>query len=176
MGELPGRLPVRGAMQTAQKFLHIITLIVTWSMLFGSAALMLPKLIGYSPYVVLSGSMEPTVKTGSLAYISTTDMTPTTGSVIAYELSDGTAIIHRIVGVDEETGNYITKGDANETADGTPVPKESILGLYIFSIPCAGYLLQMLKTPFLLPVFSLVCIILALNLADYGNKGGLLDV
>ncbi len=175
----------------ARKIFHITASVITWVTLLLAAALVVPKLAGYCPYVVLSGSMEPSVKTGSLAYVSTAKGTWQVGSIIAYKLSDGTAVIHRIAGIDEETGDYITKGDSNEAADGAPVPEESILGLYVFSIPGVGYFLQGLKAPLLLPVCGLICALLALNLADYafcenqmkdkqiprqGVKGGILNV
>ena len=38
-----------------------------------AATLLLPRLFGYTPYAVLSGSMEPELPVGSMAYVHETD-------------------------------------------------------------------------------------------------------
>ena len=52
----------------------VINIFQTISILIGFIAIVLfiiPTIIGIKPFIVLSGSMENTVKTGSVAYINT---------------------------------------------------------------------------------------------------------
>ena len=88
--------------------------------------------------------MEPIIHTGALAYIKEKDKEPMTGDIIMYCLTrDGensVYVTHRLIEIDEE-GNYITKGDANETEDLVPVQPKQVVGTYIGSIPGLGYFL-----------------------------------
>lgn len=101
--------------------------------------------------VVLSGSMEPAIPTGSVVFIKQND-TYTTGDVITFfNHEDTNASIpttHRIVSVRAVEGNYIfaTKGDANTTPDITEVPQDRIIGAVFFSVPLLGYLVSFAKT------------------------------
>ena len=60
--------------------------------------------VGITPYVVLSGSMEPKVPTGSLCFINEHVKYESikTGDVIAFKMSDGTLVTHRAVDKTEE--------------------------------------------------------------------------
>lgn len=106
------------------------------------------RFIGFHPYVVLSGSMEPAYKTGSIIYVKDASEELQKGDVITYQLNDNTVATHRIVEVIEESGEiaYRTKGDANDIVDGTPVKAEQVLGTPIFTIPYLGYLVTYLQT------------------------------
>ena len=111
------------------------------------------RLVGLSPYVVLSGSMEPAYQTGSLIYVKKVDpFTLEAGDVITFMMNEDTVATHRIVGVvpDEEDSTVIrfrTKGDANEFEDGTLVHYKNVIGTPIFSIPYLGYLAGYISQP-----------------------------
>ena len=96
------------------------------------------------PYIVMSGSMEPDIKTGSLCFISCDDKDVDVGDVIAYKSGD-MIVTHRIIDVTND--GYITKGDNNDTADLAPVPQNAVMGKAVFSIPRLGYLIMAIKTP-----------------------------
>lgn len=81
---------------------------------------------GMDAYTVLSGSMEPTLQIGDLVLIDTKDRSIENGEIIAFYMG-GQVVVHRVVEVTED-GLYITKGDANETRDFTPVGEERIIG------------------------------------------------
>ena len=50
-----------------------------------------PKLVGYEPLMVLSGSMEPTYHVGSLVYVGKTDPTDLKeGDIITFSINDQT--------------------------------------------------------------------------------------
>lgn len=100
---------------------------------------------GIAAMNVKTGSMEPVVPAGSMAYV---DVSPTAresvraGDVIVYELKGGTnrapTVLHRVVDIDGATGSITTKGDANSVADPLPVPRDAVVGAYRWSIPFLG--------------------------------------
>lgn len=72
-------------------------------------------LLGYKPLVVLSGSMEPTLKTDSIVVVRRVPFsTVVAGDVVSVSRGDG-FITHRVVEVLPE--GFVTKGDANRTTD-----------------------------------------------------------
>ena len=111
------------------------------------------RVVGLNPYVVLSGSMEPTYHVGSLIYVKSVDYKELeVGDPITYMLSQDTVVTHRIIEVliDEEDPNtirYFTKGDANAVADGTSVHYKNIIGKPVFSIPFLGYVSNYIQNP-----------------------------
>ena len=111
------------------------------------------RLIGLKPFVVLSGSMRPTYEVGSLIYVKSVDYKELkVGDPITYMISQDTVVTHRIIEVlvDEEDPNtlrYFTKGDANDTPDGTSVHYKNILGKPVFSIPYRGYVSHYIQNP-----------------------------
>lgn len=99
---------------------------------------------------VLSGSMEPTINTGSIVVIkSFSDYR--IGDIITFEKAGKNKIqtTHRIVEMQVNSGvpYYITKGDANDSADQTLVPKSIVQGKVLFSIPFVGYIVDFIKKP-----------------------------
>lgn len=111
------------------------------------------RLIGLKPYVVLSGSMEPTYHVGALIYVKSVDYKELqVGDPITYMISQNTVVTHRIIEVleDEEDPNtlrYFTQGDANASPDGTSVHYKNIIGKPVFSIPYLGYVSNYIQNP-----------------------------
>lgn len=111
------------------------------------------RLIGLQPYVVLSGSMEPTYHVGSLIYVKTVDYKELeVGDPITYMINQDTVVTHRIIEVladekDPDTIRYFTQGDANSVADGTSVHYKNIIGKPVFSIPYLGYVSNYIQNP-----------------------------
>ena len=96
-------------------------------------------LFGIVPYVVLSGSMEPTIDTGSLCFINkNADYEDVKEKdIIAFKLSDGTLVTHRAIEI-TETG-IVTKGDNNDGANSNQVRKDNFVGKNLFWVPKVGY-------------------------------------
>ena len=111
------------------------------------------RLIGLQPYVVLSGSMEPTYHVGSLIYVKSVDYKELkAGDPITYMISQDTVVTHRIIEVlvdqeDPDTIRYFTQGDANAQPDGTSVHYKNIIGKPVFSIPYLGYVSHYIQNP-----------------------------
>lgn len=112
-----------------------------------------PRLVGMQVFTVLSGSMEPVYHTGSLIYVKDVDpYTIEAGQVITFMLSEDTVATHRVVEVvpDEEDSTVVrfrTKGDANNSEDGSLVHYKNVLGTPVFTIPNLGYLANYIQNP-----------------------------
>ena len=110
--------------------------------------LIIPKLMGYEEMAVLTGSMEPNYPVGSLIFVKEIEPDQLeVGDVITYRLDSDTVVTHRMVEIDKEAQTVTTKGDANSSNDGSPVPYSEIVGKAHFKIPYLGYVSMNIKTP-----------------------------
>ena len=112
----------------------------------------------YDAYVVMSDSMQPTIKSGDMVIIGspgslfTGDIAP--GEIISFERNKN-LVTHRIVSIEGDT--IYTKGDGMEEADSWPVSRFfDVKGSYIFHIPYIGFLSNFIKTK----MGWLLCVIL----------------
>ena len=119
--------------------------------------LLFPGLFGIRPYVVYSGSMEPEIQTGAVVFTKVEKLSPEKGDIITFRNGD-TVITHRVI--KKQNGTWITKGDANKTADPVPVEESQIIGRVVFCLPYLGYVLYFLKAR--IP-FAAVCIAAGLS-------------
>lgn len=108
-----------------------------------------PRLIGYQPYAVLSGSMEPTYHVGALIYVKPCDASEVAvGDPITFVFNEDLVVAtHRVVRIDQENQRFYTKGDANEAEDGSPVHFKNLIGKPMFTLPYLGYVSTFLETP-----------------------------
>lgn len=118
---------------------------------FGIAALALafvlefpmafPRMFGLTPYTVVSGSMEPAIHVGSLIYGKKMDISEIReGDVVVFEdpAEQFPAVVHRVVSLDWDAGEFRTKGDANDQMDPVPVPFSNYMGHVKSVIPRWG--------------------------------------
>ena len=100
--------------------------------------------------IVLSGSMEPEIKVGSVVIVKPVDRYEV-GDVVTFGKDDRDNIptTHRILDVRVVDGEmrFITKGDANEDRDGRELTADGIIGKVLFDIPYLGFILDMAKKP-----------------------------
>lgn len=109
---------------------------------------------GIRAFSVLSGSMEPAIKEGSLIFTREKDSYER-GEIITYTPVSGRIngttlpLTHRIININESNSEvlYITQGDANATPDQDPVPHSNVIGSTIFALPYVGYLIDFARTP-----------------------------
>ncbi len=76
------------------------------------------------PLVVRSGSMEPTIGTGSMILVKRVDASAIeVGDIVAVERPDHTRVTHRVIDLVRrgEVADLTLKGDANEDPDPVPV-------------------------------------------------------
>jgi signal peptidase len=148
--------------EQGRRLLKIFSFVVTWLLIILVALMTCslismkatggqPSIAGHRMYIVLSGSMEPAFKTGSLIFVKPTDpQNIEAGDIITYRgLGGSEALVsHRVVSVQETEAGlaFVTKGDANEVADPNPVPESHLIGRMTLAIPYLGYLLNLSQT------------------------------
>lgn len=108
---------------------------------------------GITPLVFTSGSMEPSIPTGSVAMSHTVPATDVAvGDVVGVVRFDGSRITHRVDSIGTVTGDSVVlnlKGDANAAVD----PEQYVVvdaDRVFFSVPYLGYFVAWLSTPFAL--------------------------
>ena len=111
--------------------------------------LMGSRLVGLQVFNVISGSMEPTYSVGDLLYVKTVDPDGVkVGDPITFVLNEDLVVAtHRVVAVDRENRQFVTKGDANETEDANPVHFNNLVGVPVFAIPLLGYVSAYIQNP-----------------------------
>ena len=128
----------------------IITVIIYLIVIvFAITALMSKFSIGgIKLFTVQSGSMEPTIKVGSMIATKSQNNYEVNNIVTYKDREDANkTTTHRIV-KKEYTGidRYTTKGDANDVADSNVVLPPQIVGRVIFSLPYFGYPVAFART------------------------------
>lgn len=107
-----------------------------------------PDFMGYKPFIVLSGSMEPEIMTGDMVLVRNTDAgNLQKGDVIAFKSGEA-VVTHRIIDVTTENGEvrYQTQGDANDSPDQTMVRPVDVEGIYRSRIPGMGNAAMFMQT------------------------------
>lgn len=127
------------------KFFNVCVSTVTVLTCVMVAIFTIPQLFHITPFVVLSGSMEPNIPTGSVVFTNKNDKENLRiGDVVTFGLStgdDSVFVTHRVYKLDEEKNLVQTKGDANDHADNF-ISKDAVVGTVICYIPRIGFLLQ----------------------------------
>lgn len=124
--------------------------------------------IRIEPYVVLSGSMEPTLHVGSLSFINKNVKYEELkkDDIIAYKADSNILVAHRIYSIEDD--GIVTKGDANESDDGISVNELNYIGKNIFNIPYVGYGVRFIQTPRgkIISATLVVCLIISAFIFD----------
>lgn len=114
-----------------------IVLFVVAGCMFWSA---LPTLWGWTTTTVMSDSMAPLVRTGDIVVaMPYSDPATLIGRVILFDDPDrpGQLRLHRLVAPTPD-GMLITRGDANATADSSPVAVADVRGVAVMRTPALG--------------------------------------
>jgi signal peptidase len=115
------------------------------------AVMVAPRLTGLTLEPVLSGSMEPTIRTGALIGIASTDPAQIeVGDIIGFHVAGmDTPVCHRVIELvqTDQGPGFKTKGDANSDADTWTVSPNDIIGKVYFNISSLGYVAKFIKTP-----------------------------
>lgn len=93
------------------------------------------SLFGITTHVVISESMEPTIKKNDIIIVKRSDRY-NIGDIITYIREDGLSITHRIISSNPD--GYILKGDANSEQDSGIITYDQIVGKVIILIPYNG--------------------------------------
>jgi signal peptidase len=121
--------------------------------------------------IVLTGSMEPTIKPGDIVLLAPTPRTqPKLGDIAAYTARrfSGESVgifTHRIIGGDPVNG-WVMKGDNNPTPDVQKPKAADISGVVFFVIPWIGKLMAPKMLMILIPVGVAIWLIIDTLKAD----------
>ena len=109
-----------------------------------AVAVALPRIVGGTPFTILTSSMEPHLPPGTL--VVDRPVRPEeigVGDVVTYQLVSGEpdVVTHRVVEVSQSlVGDltFRTQGDANDATDPSPVLPEQVRGRLWYSVPELG--------------------------------------
>ncbi len=123
-----------------------------------------PVVLGFSSYVVDSGSMETEISIDDLVLVSAKRKYKE-GDIVTYiPRSGGTPVTHRIVDIVDE--GYITQGDANNAPDtDAPIDKDMIVGKVILTIPRGGDAVEFFRKPIV--TTAILLLMLCLIFVDF---------
>lgn len=133
----------------------------------------IPSFLGYKPFIVLSGSMEPTINTGDLAISKEVDTkTLKVGDIISFKIKENIVVTHRIVEITTQDGEtaYITKGDNNYENDQNPVRASSVEGIYIKKLDGMGNFAMFLQKPIGFITVAAIPLIIIIIAQTYSSK------
>ena len=146
------------------KLFNILGYIIIGVLILVFGIMNAPRLAGYVPYVVLSGSMEPAYAKGSICYAKSVDPDIIQEKdVIVFPYSSGSEkmVVHRVVSIDKDAKEYKTKGDANANEDSFAVGFANLKGKVDFGIPLIGFAYELSMTTvgkvLIVALFAVAC-------------------
>lgn len=133
-----------------------------------------PDFMGYKPFIVLSGSMEPAILAGDLIITKVTaPENIAKDDIIAFRAEKNAVVTHRVTSVQTENGlAFLTKGDANTGADATAVTVQDLEGIYLWRVAGAGKFAMFLQTPIgmLLFVITPLCLFILYDMVSRNRR------
>lgn len=134
---------------SVKKIWNLITTLLVAVVVLLAVLLVGVRVVGLTPFTVLSGSMEPAYPVGSLIYVKKVPAQEVeVGDPITFVMNEDLLVAtHRVVAIDAEGQYFNTKGDANNAADGSPVHFNNLIGKPLFCIPYLGFLSSFLTNP-----------------------------
>jgi signal peptidase len=147
------------AMTTGRSPLAWAGTIASWILMLAAGVVALglfaitvgPRFLPYQALIVRSGSMAPTIPTGSIVFYSKEDAANVkVGDIIVFDKPGQTneKVTHRVYKISNgATGRYFTtKGDANGAPDSWRVPAVGTGWVSAFHVPAIGYALAALQS------------------------------
>jgi signal peptidase I len=141
-------------LRPAPRWVTVSGKVAGWAVTLFAAALliafigwiMLPRVLNLQAVVVLTGSMEPALPIGSIAFVEKDRSAETVqpGDILTFyrpDVPQRVLVTHRVVEVVRERGalGFRTKGDANSENDDWVVPAPNVVGTVSRVIPYMGH-------------------------------------
>lgn len=131
------------------------------------------RLVGLTPFAVLSGSMEPQYPVGSLIYVKDADpATVQVGQAITFDGGADRLVTHQVYDIDPEQRLFYTQGIANVNDSGeimhdvAPASWDELVGVPVACIPYLGYANDWIThAPGIYVMVALVAVIMAISIA-----------
>lgn len=141
-----------------------VTLLLAFFLLQSRLAGGEPCLAGYRLCYVKSGSMEPTLKIGSVILVRPlAEAEIRVGDIITFRgMNSSELVTHRVdrVAAEKKGLLFYTKGDANKVQDTAPVTGQQLLGKVALAVPYLGYVLGYAGTPMGLLILSALALLI----------------
>jgi signal peptidase len=135
----------------------VITLAIVAALVGAIALIVTPRVTHVTPVIVLTGSMEPALMTGGLAFMKPLPAAadPTAfvrvGDIITFrqEKNPKDQTSHRVTGIIEsaEGRRFTTKGDNSPLPDTFETPATSVVGTIVYHVPYLGWIADSMKRP-----------------------------
>lgn len=148
-----------------KKIWNICTSVITGLAVLLVVALVGVRIVGITPLIVISGSMEPVIPTGSIIYIKDTSPSDLkVGDTVTFTLASASLEApdkmensgggvdygtHQIIDIDRSDPTrtlILTKGTANDNADGW-IDADRVVGKYLFHLPGMGFVATYIQSP-----------------------------
>ena len=158
-------------MKIVNKFIQVILSLMTVFAVIMFILLVGVRIIGYTPYVVTSGSMIPQYQVGSLIYVHKVDFKDLkVGDDITFYLSEQSIATHRIHDINEDKMTVHTYGINNKDSngeyiiDGVETKANDIVGKVDFSLPYLGNIYRYIDTSYgKIAIIGIVIILMGLS-------------
>ena len=124
---------------------------------------------GFRSFLIQSGSMEPTIKTGDVILVRK-QTNYQENDIVTFIGERNRKVTHRIIEVKQTNDGlkFKTKGDANRSIDQDQINPEQIIGQMAFRFPKLGYAITFARKP--KGIILLLIIPLAVIILDELNK------
>ena len=121
----------------------------------------IPDFFGYKNFIIVSGSMEPTIMKGDAIFIKEVKQEQIgVNDIISFRQGE-IITTHRVIEIIEESGTkkYKTKGDNNSIEDKEKVTFEEIEGKYQFKISKVGTIIEVLQNKITLIILIIIIVL-----------------
>ena len=165
--------PAMPALRVARALLRFLGMTVAGFAIGIALALAAPLAFDARPLVVLSGSMEPALRTGDVSVVrSIAPLDARPGDIVTFRDPDNAErlITHRVraMQVQGDAVVFRTRGDANNVSERWRVPASGEIGRVIYRIPKLGWALAYARSKglFVLLLGGALALLLVLELAS----------
>lgn len=141
----------------------IISIILMLLIILSIATILYLNISNAKAFTLVSNSMEPSLKEGSLLFNKKVAFEKIEiGDIITYKMKNSDIYVtHRVNEIDEENQRLLCKGDANKDVDSSFIGYDQYQGSLQYYIPMAGYIVMFMHGTFgrilgLILVFALL--------------------
>lgn len=153
-------------MELLKRIVHIISNICYLAITI-YVLLVLPKIFGNNPVVVLSSSMTPNYPVGTIVYYHSIQKEKIkVNDVITFKTTNNKFVTHRVNKLVDN--KFETKGDANNSPDAKLVDYKDVVGKVApISIPYLGYYVEFINTNFYIVIGVVIILVLEFVLTNF---------